>query len=105
MNDNFFKIFNSNNYENPQREYEEEVLVLEEVDEENKLVLWNDDVHTFDFVIESLIEICKHTFEQAEQCTILVHYKGKCTVKTGSMETLKPMHKKLLSRGLTSEII
>ena len=91
-------------YDQPQREYEEEVAVMEITEEENKLVLWNDDVNTFDFVIESLIKICKHTLEQAEQCTILVHYKGKCTVKTGSMELLKPMHEKLISRGLTSEI-
>lgn len=98
------KFYNIRDYDNPQREYEEEVAVLEETDEENKLVLWNDDVNTFDFVIECLIEICEHTLEQAEQCTILVHYKGKCIVKTGSMEKLKPMHEKLLSRGLTSEI-
>lgn len=93
------------NYENPQREYEEEVALLENEDEVYKLVLWNDDINTFDFVIESLIEICGHTLEQAEQCTILVHYKGKCTVKTGSMELLKPMHEKLISRSLTSEIV
>lgn len=98
------RFYNIRDYENPQRQYEEEVAVLEETDKENKLVLWNDDVNTFDFVIECLIEICGHTLEQAEQCTILVHYKGKCTVKTGSMEKLKPMHEKLLSRGLTSEI-
>lgn len=79
-------------YDNPQREYQEEVALLEQEDEVYKLVLHNDDVNTFDFVIECLIEICKHTLEQAEQCTILVHYKGKCTVKTGSMELLKPMH-------------
>ena len=96
--------YNIKDYENPQRELEEEVLVLDETDEESKLVLYNDDVNTFDFVIESLIEICKHTLEQAEQCTILVHFKGKCTVKTGSIDILKPMHEKLLSRGLTSEI-
>lgn len=93
------------NYENPQREYEEEVALLENEDEVYKLVLWNDDINTFDFVIESLIEICGHTLEQAEQCTILVHYKGKCTVKTGSMELLKPMHEKLINRSLTSEIV
>lgn len=99
------KFYNNiRDYENPQRELEEDVLVLDETDEENKLVLYNDDVNTFDFVIECLIEICKHTLEQAEQCTILVHFKGKCTVKTGSMDILKPMHEKLLSRGLTSEI-
>ncbi|PJJ66732.1 ATP-dependent Clp protease adaptor ClpS [Chryseobacterium geocarposphaerae] len=92
-------------YENPKRQYEEEVLVLDDLDEVYKLVLHNDDVHTFDYVIDSLIEICKHTLEQAEQCTILVHFKGKCTVKTGSMDLLKPMHEKLLSRELTSEIV
>ena len=70
MNRRFYNILD---YENPQREYEEEVAVLEETDEQNKLVLWNDDVNTFDFVIECLIEICGHTLEQAEQCTILVH--------------------------------
>ncbi len=92
-------------YEDPKRQYEEEVLVLDDTDEVYKLVLHNDDIHTFDYVIDSLIEICKHTLEQAEQCTILVHFKGKCTVKTGSMDVLKPMHEKLLSRELTSEIV
>ncbi|MEY8760798.1 ATP-dependent Clp protease adaptor ClpS [Chryseobacterium tongliaoense] len=92
-------------YENPKRQYEEEVLVLDDTDDVYKLILHNDDIHTFDYVIDSLIEICKHTLEQAEQCTILVHYKGKCTVKTGSMDLLKPMHEKLISRELTSEII
>ncbi len=92
-------------YDDPKRQYEEEVLVLDDTDEIYKLVLHNDDVHTFDYVIDSLIEVCKHTLEQAEQCTILVHFKGKCTVKTGSLDLLKPMHEKLLSRELTSEII
>ncbi|AZA57395.1 ATP-dependent Clp protease adaptor ClpS [Chryseobacterium shandongense] len=92
-------------YEDPKRQYEEEVLVLDDTDEVYKLVLHNDDIHTFDYVIDSLIEICKHTLEQAEQCTILVHFKGKCTVKTGSMDVLKPMHEKLISRELTSEIV
>ncbi|QFG53151.1 ATP-dependent Clp protease adaptor ClpS [Chryseobacterium sp.] len=93
------------NYENPQRQYDEDVLLLEKEDEVNKLILWNDDFNTFDFVIESLITVCKHTAEQAQQCTILVHYKGKCTVKTGSMDLLKPMHEQLTARGLTSEIV
>ncbi|REC59262.1 ATP-dependent Clp protease adaptor ClpS [Chryseobacterium pennae] len=92
-------------YENPKRQYEEEVLILDDTDDVYKIVLHNDDIHTFDYVIDSLIEICKHTMEQAEQCTMLVHYKGKCTVKTGSLDVLKPMHEKLLSRELTSEIV
>ena len=92
-------------YDQPQREYQEDIAWLEEQDEVYKLVLHNDDVNTFDFVIDCLIEICGHTMEQAEQCTLLVHYKGKCTVKTGDLSVLKPMHQKLLSRGLTSEIV
>lgn len=96
---------NIKDYENPKRQYEEEVLVLDETDEVYKLILHNDDIHTFDDVIEALIEICKHDLIQAEQCTMLVHYKGKCTVKTGSMDVLKPMHEKLISRSLTSEIV
>lgn len=92
-------------YENPQREYEEDIAVLEKEDEVYKIILWNDDVNTFDDVIEALVEICEHTLEQAEQCTFLVHYKGKCTVKTGSLEKLKPMHEKLLSRSLSSELV
>ena len=92
-------------YDDPKRKYEEDVLVLDDTDEVYKLVLHNDDIHTFDYVIDYLIEICKHTLEQAEQCTMLVHFKGKCTVKTGSLDLLKPMHEKLLSRELTSEIV
>ncbi|KFF12278.1 Clp protease ClpS [Chryseobacterium soli] len=92
-------------YEDPKRKYEEEVLVLDETDEVYKLILHNDDIHTFDYVIDCLIEICKHAPEQAEQCTMLIHYKGKCTVKTGSLDLLKPMHERLLSRELTSEIV
>ncbi|MPN62325.1 ATP-dependent Clp protease adapter protein ClpS [bioreactor metagenome] len=95
----------SKNYDDPKREHQEDVDILELEDDVYKLVLWNDDVNTFDYVIESLMEICGHTLEQAEQCTILVHYKGKCTVKTGTLELLKPMHEKLISRGLTSEIV
>ncbi|WP_143884344.1 ATP-dependent Clp protease adaptor ClpS [Chryseobacterium binzhouense] len=100
-------LFNNSvkNYESPKRQYEEEVLVLDETDEVYKLVLHNDDIHTFDEVIEALIQICKHEPMQAEQCTMLVHYKGKCTVKTGSIDLLKPMHDKLISRSLTSEIV
>lgn len=88
---------------NPQKE--ENTLLLEEMDFDSRLVLHNDDVNTFDFVIACLINVCGHTLEQAEQCTMLVHYKGKCTVKTADKETLMPMHQKLLSLGLTSEII
>ena len=79
--------------------------IEEAVGVNNEIVLYNDDVNTFDHVIDTLVRVCNHTSEQAEQCAILVHYKGKCTVKTGSLEKLKPMHNKLISRGLTSEIV
>jgi ATP-dependent Clp protease adaptor protein ClpS len=87
------------------RKIQEEVDVLEEITKQHEIVLFNDDVNTFDFVIDSLIEVCEHTLEQAEQCTILVHYKGKCTVKTGEYNDLKPRCLKLLSKGLSAEII
>lgn len=86
-------------------EYQEEVATLEEVAINNEIVLFNDDVNTFDHVIETLIMVCEHTQEQAEQCAILVHYKGKCTVKTGSFEELKPKCSLLLEAGLSAEIV
>ena len=83
----------------------EKISVRETVSINNEIVLFNDDVNTFDHVIETLIEVCKHTSEQAEQCAILVHYKGKCTVKTGSYEELKPQCTQLLQAGLSAEIV
>ena len=68
----------------------EEVDVLEQEINQHEIVLYNDDVNTFDFVINSLISVCDHSAEQAEQCTWLVHFKGKCTVKTGKFDDLKP---------------
>ena len=70
-----------------------------------EILLFNDDVNTFDFVIDSLIDVCDHTLEQAEQCAYLVHYKGKCAVKTGEFEELKPRCGQLLQRGLSAEIV
>ncbi|RZP04295.1 MAG: ATP-dependent Clp protease adaptor ClpS [Flavobacteriales bacterium] len=72
---------------------------------EHQLVLFNDDVNTFDHVVETLIRVCGHTLEQAEQCSIIVHYKGKCTVKTGSHEELKPRCTQLLQADLSAEIV
>ncbi|TRW23378.1 ATP-dependent Clp protease adaptor ClpS [Flavobacterium zepuense] len=83
----------------------EEVLTEEQVGNNNEIVLYNDDVNTFDHVIETLIRVCKHTPEQAEQCSILVHYKGKCTVKTGEYKELRPQCSQLLEAGLSAEII
>lgn len=66
----------------------------------NQLILYNDDFHTFDFVIESLIEVCGHDPITAEQCTMIIHYKGKCDVKSGSHDILLPLRNELDSRGL-----
>jgi ATP-dependent Clp protease adaptor protein ClpS len=71
---------------------------------ENEIILYNDDVNTFDHVINTLISVCDHTLEQAEQCSLIVHYKGKCSVKTGSYSDLKPMCTELLQAGLSAEI-
>ena len=68
------------------------------------LILFNDDFNTFDFVIESLMKICKLGAIQAEQCTLLIHHKGKCDVKKGSYKKLKAMKDALIERGLTAEI-
>ena len=83
----------------------EELLLEEEVKTQNEIVLYNDEVNTFDHVIESLIHACEHTAEQAEQCSLIVHYKGKCTVKTGLYDDLKPRCSVLLEAGLSAEII
>ena len=70
--------------------YESEIEILEEQDTPCNLLVWNDDVNTFDWVIDTLVEICGHTREQAEQCALIIHYKGKYSVKKGSYEKLKP---------------
>ncbi|CAM1346341.1 ATP-dependent Clp protease adaptor ClpS [Tenacibaculum crassostreae] len=84
---------------------QEELDVLLQETTEHEIVLYNDDVNTFDFVIDSLVTVCDHTLEQAEQCTILVHYKGKCAVKTGEYKDLEPRCSKLLELGLSAEIV
>ena len=72
--------------------------------EKRKLILWNDEVNSFDFVIDSLIEVCGHSPEQAETCTWIAHFKGKCPVKSGSFDELKPLYSELTNRKLTVEI-
>lgn len=83
----------------------EELLEVKEKVEENKdLILYNDDHNTFDFVIDALVEVCGHDLLQAEQCTYLVHYKGRCAVKKGSFNDLEPLCTALHDRDLTAEI-
>lgn len=85
-------------------ETEIQVEVEKTAIKENHLVLYNDDVNTFDYVIELLMKVCDHDVIQAEQCAMLVHYKGRCSVKRGSFEVLEPMSAILSDAGLTVEI-
>lgn len=83
---------------------QEEVEVLEQTTEKHSLIIFNDDVNSFDFVIESLVELCSHDWIQAEQCTTIIHYKGKCDVKSGEYDLLEPICSAFLERGITAEI-
>lgn len=83
----------------------ERVSVKEITRLNNEIIVYNDDVNTFDHVIETLIRVCKHTAEQAEQCSLIIHYNGKCTVKTGSLNELKPQCLQLLEAGISAELI
>ncbi|MGB0527878.1 MAG: ATP-dependent Clp protease adaptor ClpS [Flavobacteriaceae bacterium] len=83
---------------------EELVLTDTESSEAHHLVLYNDDFNTFDHVIFTLIKVCEHSAEQAEQCSLIVHYKGKCTVKSGEIEDLRPRCQALLDAGLSAKI-
>lgn len=67
-----------------------------------ELILFNDDVNSFDFVIDSLIEVCDHDPEQAEQCATTAHFKGKCGIKSGTLSELTPMNNELNSRGIST---
>ena len=87
------------------KELEEEFLAEIQEKLNNEIVLYNDDVNTFDHVIKTLIYVCNHSAEQAEQCAIIVHHNGKCTVKTGVFEKLKPQCSMLLDAGLSAEIV
>lgn len=68
------------------------------------LVVHNDDFNTFDFVIQTLIEVCHHDSEQAHQCTLIIHFKGKCVVRSGAFSILYPMYREILTRGITATI-
>ena len=85
-------------------ETELQELEAEQIVDSKNLIVFNDDFNTFDHVIEALMNVCKHKTIQAEQCTWIVHYKGKCQVKVGDFETLEPMCTALLERGITAEI-
>jgi ATP-dependent Clp protease adaptor protein ClpS len=67
-----------------------------------ELILFNDDVNSFDFIIESLVEVCGHNAEQAEQCATIAHFKGKCGIKIGTLNELTPMNNELNNRGIST---
>ncbi len=84
--------------------YKEQHDIVEELIDIKTLVVHNDEVNTFDWVIDTLMEVCQHTLVQAEQCTILIHFKGKASVKNGTFEELEPMKDAILDRGISVTI-
>ncbi len=83
----------------------EKVKVRQKLVDEKDLMIFNDDVNTFDHVIDSLVKICKHDLVQAEQCTWIIHYNGKCAVKKGELDYLKPMKQALCEKGINAKIL
>ncbi len=83
---------------------QDETDVLTEATSDFQLVVWNDEVNTFDWVIETLIEVCGHTSDQAEQCALFIHNKGKYAVKNGEYDTLKPMCNSITDRGISATV-
>lgn len=82
-----------------------DLLEAVEITDVKDLVVFNDDFNTFDHVINTLIRVCKHTPEQAEQCTLLIHFKGKCSVRSGSYDQLNPMREAICEAGIDAKII
>jgi ATP-dependent Clp protease adaptor protein ClpS len=85
-----------------QEQSQEDIAVLTETS--HKIIVWNDDVNTFDWVIDSLMDVCHHTHEQAEQCALIIHHAGKYAVKQGDFETLRPQAEALIDRGINATI-
>ena len=88
----------------PEYDLDEEVGVLELTDRSHSLIVWNDEVNTFEWVIETLVEVCGHSHEQAEQCAMIIHTQGKYAVKHGDYDTLKPMCDQITDRGIGATI-
>jgi ATP-dependent Clp protease adaptor protein ClpS len=88
-------------------DFQEETVTMEVVEtvDVHDLVVFNDDFNTFQHVINTLIRVCQHTPEQAEQCTYIIHFKGKCTVKTGSWDELRPMREAICEVGIDAKIL
>jgi ATP-dependent Clp protease adaptor protein ClpS len=82
----------------------EETDLLTHPEETCNLVVWNDEVNTFEWVIDTLMDICGHTHEQAEQCAYIIHFHGKYAVKNGSYDDLKPQCDAITERGINATI-
>jgi ATP-dependent Clp protease adaptor protein ClpS len=91
-------------FSNTNTKFKTDLDTLTLTEETCVLIVWNDDVNTFEWVIETLIAICGHTAEQAEQCAIIIDSKGKYAVKEGSYENLKPMCDAITDRGINATI-
>ena len=91
----------------PAYQENEEVDVLEAVETTDlmDLVVFNDDYNTFEHVIHTLIRVCNHTEEQAEQCTLIIHFKGKCAVKSGAFDFLRPLRQAICEAGIDARIV
>ena len=101
-----FSIFVKITFMRFQYQEEELVEVLDDLEsqEPKDLIVFNDDFNTFDHVINTLVKICKHSHQQAEQCTWLIHYKGRCIVRTGEFSKLKPMRDSICDAGIDARI-
>ena len=90
-----------------QTDFDTDIELLEETveTEVHSLVVFNDDVNTFDWVINTLMEVCDHAPEQAEQCTLIIHFKGKCSVKEGEFASLVSMRNEICRRGISAEVL
>ena len=101
----YLRIMNTGMHNSGTSWQTQEVEITEELTEElHNLIVWNDDVNTFDWVITSLVDICGHDSLQAEQCALIIHHKGKCSVKKGSFADLRPQAEALIDRGIQATI-
>jgi ATP-dependent Clp protease adaptor protein ClpS len=82
----------------------EETDILTSVEEPCNLIVWNDEVNSFEWVIETLVDVCKHSYEQAEQCAYIIHFRGKYAVKQGVYDDLKPLCDAITERGIGATI-
>ena len=89
---------------NIQTNTNQETVLLTAIEEPCNLIVWNAEVNTFEWVIETLVEVCWHSYEQAEQCSYFIHHRGKYAVKQGSYDELKPQCDAITERGINATV-